>query len=644
MQKNLYLFTSLLTLVLAVTFLFPSTSESASMWSIYSDAEEARNNGEYNAALQNYEAVLPSFLENEGNTNIAMIYNRMGSMQVELGLYEEAVESWEQEANYWEKEGSTQSAIAATSNANDLRSDVQLFREADSHAVADQYDTGAKFEPEIGALLGAYAEEDDAVHDSTSGNPHYIEEFPNLVNHDHAAYLLYVSWGTPFSQLASHIRRAEEQGVAMQLALQPDDGLGEVQDGEYIRQFAQDAANADIPIFLRFANEMNGEWVEWYDEPERYIDKYRTVANVFQQEADNVAMVWAPNYFPPDNITDYYPGDHYVDWVGVSMYQRHNGEDDLLGEGVDRSSYVEKFEHIYDLYADRKPIFISEGAVSHIDPNTNEGVTEWATRHVETFYNSLPMLYPGVKAVFWFSSDGQSANDYRLSQNDQVLNAYQEAIQNDFYLSNIGDMSPVTYLPVDTTGVAPTETALHAHVETIDPLISKVEYYVNGALAGTSTEPSWSINYDFLSHRSETVEIEVKVYGEDGHLVTTDTQNIGVGATNVELNNAQIDFDTQAQIKNDRTFIPVRQIAESLGADVSWDATTQTADIEHNDTTLSMTIGDKTVYQNQQPETIDAAPFLDDNRTFLPLRFIIEGLGLELDWNEDTYTTSFTTE
>ena len=43
---------------------------------------------------------------------------------------------------------------------------------------------------------------------------------------------------------------------------------------------------------------MNGEWVPWYGDPEKYKEKFRLVHDIMEQEAPNVAMVWSPNFFP----------------------------------------------------------------------------------------------------------------------------------------------------------------------------------------------------------------------------------------------------------------------------------------------------------------------------------------------------------
>ena len=167
-------------------------------------------------------------------------------------------------------------------------------------------------------------------------------------------------------------------------------------------------------------------------------------------------MVWSPDRLPDYNINDYYPGDDAVDWVGVSLYSIFNPSTDPLKQNEDRSSHVEKFATIYKLYAARKPVFISEGGVAYMYPEKKQDKTDWAVYKTNGFYASLPMLYPKVKAVFWFDSNHDSSNRikyYMLSANQKLLNAYKQSIANPFYLSSIGDESPVAYKPINNQTV-----------------------------------------------------------------------------------------------------------------------------------------------------------------------------------------------
>ena len=92
-------------------------------------------------------------------------------------------------------------------------------------------------------------------------------------------------------------------------------------------------------------------------------------------------------------------------------------------------------------------------------------------------------------------------------------------------------------------------------------------------------------------------------------------------------------------IENDRTFVPVRYLGYALGLtkeDVSWDNEKQKAALRRGGTVLEMTIGVPEVVVNGRSKAIDVAPILKSEpawRTYLPARFVAEGLGYKVDWD-----------
>ncbi|MHA6481420.1 glycosyl hydrolase [Paenibacillus sp. strain BS8-2] len=577
----------LIMMVLALLTVEAAPVAAANVWQVYKEAEQARAADKHQEAIGKYKTSIELFTQSNDYTNVALMYNKMAESQLALALYDDAVVSWGAEATYWSKGGKTQESLAALRKADWVRSRVELFV---AQGEGEQLNTiyhGAPYEPKVGAYIGAYAEADAKVHDPKDANPHYMSAFPELTGKKHAMYLLYTSWGRSFFQdYSGHIARAKAAGVGLQVALQPVKGLDEVKDGEYLRSLAREAKDIGIPIFLRFANEMNGGWIEWYEEnPQDYIDKFRLVAKVFEEEAPNVAIVWSPAYFPIENIEDYYPGDAYVDWVGVSMYQAYNGTLDPLKRGVDRSSFIEKFENIYKLYGSKKPVFISEGGISYSDPVAHTDKTDWAVYQIEQFYANLPMLYPGVKGVFWFDTTRKESgrlNSYTLSDNAKVLAAYKKAVSNPFYLSSVGDESKVSYKPLGAT-VAPKQLQLSAYVRTVEPMLSKVVYSIGGKAVATATKAPWTFSYDFAPHLNKTVSLKVSAYSAAGALVSEKTVSIAVkqptvpaspSASSVLVNGIHTSFEAY-QIGGSNYF-KLRDLAMALDGtahsfDVGWD-------------------------------------------------------------------------
>lgn len=91
-------------------------------------------------------------------------------------------------------------------------------------------------------------------------------------------------------------------------------------------------------------------------------------------------------------------------------------------------------------------------------------------------------------------------------------------------------------------------------------------------------------------------------------------------------------------VQNDRTLVPVRAIIEAMGGTVNWDEETQTALLEYNGDIITLTIGSTTAYFNETANTLDVAPVSINDRTMLPIRFIAESFQFTVDWAEETQT------
>jgi hypothetical protein len=204
----------------------------------------------------------------------------------------------------------------------------------------------------------------------------------------------------------------------------------------YISKFAADLSARNERFLIRFANEMNVNASPWWPGhfglgPEAYIAAYQHVYDVFTQAQRsagkvNAEWVWAPNYFswPAETwnlLHNYYPGDRYVDWIGLSGYNWYpyaNNEpyrwfNEIFGEVDGSNVYYSSFSPgvLYDLachYA--KPQIIAEyGTVT--DPGNLSMKRDWITDALARIPN-----YPFLRAAVWFNDrlDGTSV-DFRIT-------------------------------------------------------------------------------------------------------------------------------------------------------------------------------------------------------------------------------------
>lgn len=105
----------------------------------------------------------------------------------------------------------------------------------------------------------------------------------------------------------------------------------------------------------------------------------------------------------------------------------------------------------------------------------------------------------------------------------------------------------------------------------------------------------------------------------------------------VVVGDKQIQFDAQPEIVNGRTMVPVRFIAEALGYEVKFIEDGQKVDLIKGDTTVELYIGQTGLKhmekgKDDQKKTTDAAPYVKDDRTYVPIRFFAEEIGLDVQW------------
>lgn len=110
---------------------------------------------------------------------------------------------------------------------------------------------------------------------------------------------------------------------------------------------------------------------------------------------------------------------------------------------------------------------------------------------------------------------------------------------------------------------------------------------------------------------------------------------------NVVVNNKPI--DSKGVIIDGRTMMPVRGVFEELGFDVSWDNDTKTATLKRSIVTVKMTNGEKGFTVNGKEITPDVPQQIIDGRFMLPLRAVAEAIGANVDWDGATSTASIST-
>lgn len=112
-----------------------------------------------------------------------------------------------------------------------------------------------------------------------------------------------------------------------------------------------------------------------------------------------------------------------------------------------------------------------------------------------------------------------------------------------------------------------------------------------------------------------------------------------VGSNKAFVNDIQKQIDADNPdvavfVENDRSYVPIRFISESYDGQVEWIEDTRTVNIKFADRTIALTIGKPEITINGETQKLDVAPLIRNNRTFLPLRACTEAIGKEVFYSK----------
>lgn len=112
----------------------------------------------------------------------------------------------------------------------------------------------------------------------------------------------------------------------------------------------------------------------------------------------------------------------------------------------------------------------------------------------------------------------------------------------------------------------------------------------------------------------------------------------------VNLNGVVLAFDKRPFVQEGRTMMPLRTLANALGAEASWDSEHEIITLHHDGDVIYLKIGVKAYTLNGNATAIDTAPILHEGQTMVPLRIVAETLGCEVSWQEEENTVLLTKE
>ena len=207
---------------------------------------------------------------------------------------------------------------------------------------------------------------------------------------------------------------------------QPTYSLAAIARGDhdaYINRWAAEIKAYRLPVVIRFAHEMNGDWYPWAEAVNGnavgdYALAWRHVVDLFDAAGvTNVTWTWAPNisYYGSWPLAGLYPGDEYVDRVGVDGYNfgTSRAQSSWGGPAAIFDPTVTELGKI----APSKPIHISETASTELGGNKAAWIGDlftWIDAH------------PQVRGMTWFSFNKET--DWRIDSSSASLAAFRNGI------------------------------------------------------------------------------------------------------------------------------------------------------------------------------------------------------------------------
>ncbi len=278
------------------------------------------------------------------------------------------------------------------------------------------------------------------------GDPTRIDAFTTLVGTAPSIVHWYQSWAGAPAFSTARFDAVVAHGAMPMLTWEPWDTSGGVTQptytlsaivagnhDAYLRSYARAAAAWGHTFYLRIAHEMNGDWYPWCigvngNTAAQYVAAWRHVVDLFRAEgATNVRWVWCPNvaYTGSAPFASVYPGDAYVDWIGLDGYNRGTSAPGSSWRPL-RDVFLASHDALAALTS--RPMMIAE--VSSAEQGGDKAA--WIRTGLLT---DLAVALPRVRAVVWF--DELKEADWRVNSSAASLAAFSEVAASPLFAGHL---------------------------------------------------------------------------------------------------------------------------------------------------------------------------------------------------------------
>jgi hypothetical protein len=290
-----------------------------------------------------------------------------------------------------------------------------------------------------------------------------------------------------------------------------------------LQAWAKEARRFGSPLIVEYGTEVNGKWFAWNaawndskgndktgtpiskDGAEKFKTAYRHIIQTMKNEgANNISWVFHVNNEDDPNVewnrmASYYPGDQYIDLIGVSLYGALTPKEEVDEE---KKSFFNQFNRVYrklTSISSDKPIALLEFGSAAGNPSLNQD--KWANEALQTIIDK-PDNWPKLIGFAWWNeawpNDDDPKNDtnMRVQDNPSLSAVFQKWLQSDHVLGHV-DLAGRTMKPTVMGALHGRQYPLHTNIiattfwvgELFDPNAS------DGSQVFSTFDDQWMTHY-----------------------------------------------------------------------------------------------------------------------------------------------------
>ncbi len=374
---------------------------------------------------------------------------------------------------------------------------------------------GAALEPRAGTYAGITADSNGQADGTGRLFDHGFAVYSNYVEFDEGQDFLW----KPGSQILPG---------ADSLCLMPWNTMDATlvfENEEYIRRTLDNLAAYHKPVIVRFGGEMNIDTRG--DSPVAFVKAYRKIADIVHTYP-GFATMWSPNDMSALDrpMSLYYPGDSYVDWIGVSSFIKRDfmgNPDTEKGNAVvfmtgDYAWHTNSLKPVIRFMEEnniQKPLAISEGAISsRLNYADGDDLFAWGEPRLRAMYWNVAMRYPQVKMITYFSSPNAIEDmSYNLALEPDFVAEIEEALQNGPFLLNYSSQqSDYVFAALSGRAAPAAQVPVYAYAYLPEDVPESAVYQVDGQAWGAAAEIpfAWTADLSGLEDGAHTLTVVVQ--------------------------------------------------------------------------------------------------------------------------------------